>query len=164
MTTYDSQKDENYKFIKCMISSTIRDNTNLTRGINYTPFISNNDKTHEDILRIQMFGLVKRLESANIEKIVLGLSGGLDSTLALLVAVRAFKYLKRDLDNIKCITMPGLGTSERTLTNSYKLAKALGVSIETISIVDGSVRHMIEIGINPETDRSITYENCQDLS
>ena len=118
------------------------------------------DKRVQEIFSIQTAGLVKRLSHAKIDKVVLGLSGGLDSTLALLVAVRAFEVLKLPLKNIRCFTMPGFGTTKRTKSNAVKLAEALGVSIETVDITEGSLQQFKDIGHNAKS-QDVTYQNVQ---
>jgi NAD+ synthase (glutamine-hydrolysing) len=114
----------------------------------------------EEIINIQVAGLVKRLEQTNLKKVVLGLSGGLDSTLTLLVAKRAFELLNLPTENIHCYTMPGLATSDRTKSNAWKLAHACASSIEEIAINKGVEQHFIDIGHDSKTE-DITYENTQ---
>lgn len=136
----------------------------LKRKIAKSPFIPENQNDWEEkcekILNLQSEALKRRLEQIPDKKIFIGLSGGLDSSLALLVA--SISYFKMGLDpkDIKAITMPGLGTSQRTFTNSINLAKSLNVSLEEISIVEATKQHFKDIG-HDEDDLSITYENSQ---
>lgn len=123
-----------------------------------TPFIK--DGEEEFLLNIQAQGLRKRISHVNAEKLVLGLSGGLDSTLALIVCVRAMKLLGRSLKDIVAITMPCFGTSGRTLDNSVKLAKAYGVTLRKIEISKSVKRHLKDIS-HPETLHDAAYENAQ---
>ncbi len=136
----------------------------LNRYIDPTPFVPSNpaekDKRAEEIFSIQTIGLAKRLNQSGIKKIVLGLSGGLDSTLALLVAVKTFKLLNLPLKNIYTYTMPGFGTTKRTKSNAVKLAEALGTSMEEIDITKGATGHLKEIGHNSKT-QDLTFQNVQ---
>lgn len=118
------------------------------------------DKRVQEIFDIQTHGLVKRLNHANIKKVVLGLSGGLDSTLALLVAVKALEILKLPFKNICAFTMPGFGTTSRTKSNAIKLAEQLGTSINIIDITDGSLQQFKDIDHNTNK-QDVTYENVQ---
>ena len=122
------------------------------------PFISLGEE--EFALDIQASGLKKRIEHTNAQKIVLGLSGGLDSTLALIVAVRAMKQLNRPLTDVLTVTMPCFGTSSRTYENSIKLAKAFGVRLEKIDIGQSVKRHLKDIS-HPEDVHDAAYENAQ---
>lgn len=136
----------------------------LTRKIEKTPFVPEDEESRirrcETILNIQALGLKKRLESAHSANVVIGLSGGLDSTLALLVAVRAFDMLSIPRDQILAVTMPGFGTTKRTKNNAVKLATALGVELKTISIEKAVRQHFKDIGHDPEL-LDVTYENSQ---
>jgi NAD+ synthase (glutamine-hydrolysing) len=131
---------------------------------NPLPFVPSNngdlDKRVREIFDIQANALATRLESCNIKKVVIGISGGLDSTLALLVAVKAFKILYRDLSDIIGITMPGFGTSERTKSNAEVLMEKLGIASLCIDITDGCKQTMKDIGLDPD-NRTVTYENVQ---
>lgn len=153
---------KNYKTIEVVIGETPA--TLFERTLSTSPFVQKNEATKteasEEIIQIQVAGLAKRLEQSGIKKAVLGLSGGLDSTLTLLVAKCAFELLKIPVENIHCITMPGLATSEKTKSNAWKLAEATGVSIEEIPIGDGVVQHFKDIGHDGQT-QDITYENTQ---
>ena len=151
--------DGDYKVIEVNVSDRIK---NLDRSYKMYPFIPTNDKEKrfEEILEIQSSGLARRLIHLNNTKCVIGMSGGLDSTLAFLVIVRAFRKLERDNKDIICITMPGFGTTDRTYKNAISLVKEYGATLKEISIKEASLLHMKDIGLN-ENDRSITYENIQ---
>jgi len=114
----------------------------------------------EEILTIQAMGLARRLHHTHASKAVVGISGGLDSTLALLVAVRAFDLLGLDRRGIVGITMPGFGTTDRTYGNALALMRELGVTAREISIRAACEQHFRDIGL-PDGDRSTTYENAQ---
>ena len=135
----------------------------LTRDIDPHPFIpkdSDMQASCEEILNIQVAGLVKRLYHINAQKAVIGISGGLDSTLALLVTVKAFDKLGIDRKGIIGITMPGFGTTDRTYNNALKLMQTLDVTIREISIAKAVTQHFEDIGQNPKV-HDITYENSQ---
>jgi NAD+ synthase (glutamine-hydrolysing) len=114
----------------------------------------------EKILNLQAWGLRTRLEHTRAKRVVLGVSGGLDSTLALLVSARAFDMLRLDRKGILAVTMPGFGTTKRTKSNAQKLAELLGAEFREIPIGENVSRHFQDIGHNPET-RDVTYENAQ---
>ena len=114
----------------------------------------------DDILQIQTMGLVSRMEFMNAKSAVIGISGGLDSTLALLVTCLAFDTLDLPRSNIIAVTMPGLGTSNRTKGNALALMEALGVTSKEISIVAAVEQHFKDIGHDP-ANRNVTYENAQ---
>ncbi len=128
------------------------------RTYNKTPFILVGEE--EFALNIQSAGLTKRIEHTNANKIVIGLSGGLDSALALIVSVRAMKQLDRPLKDILAVTMPCFGTSSRTYENSIKLAKAYGVTLQKIDITKSVKRHLKDIS-HPEDVHDAAYENAQ---
>ena len=136
----------------------------LDRDIDPMPFVPQ-DEAHrsqrcEEIFQIQSHGLAKRLVHTRCEKAVVGISGGLDSTLALLVAVRTFDKLQLDRTGIIGITMPGFGTTDRTYNNALELMRSLGVTVREIPIRDACLQHFRDIGLDPE-DRSAAYENSQ---
>ena len=136
----------------------------LDRDIDPMPFVPK-DETHrnercEEIFRIQSHGLAQRMVHTRAEKAVIGISGGLDSTLALLVTVRTFDFLKMDRAGIIGITMPGFGTTDRTYNNALELMRGLGVTIREIPIRDACTQHFQDIGLDP-TNRSAAYENAQ---
>ena len=113
-----------------------------------------------DVFTKQVAGLTRRLKAIKCQSVVVGISGGLDSTLALLVCVGAFEKLSIPLKNLHAITMPGFGTSRRTYDNAALLCKGLGVKLEEISIVKSVTQHLKDIGHNgKKTD--VTYENAQ---
>ena len=135
----------------------------LLREIDPHPFIpksENMTESCEEILNIQVAGLAKRLYHINAHKAVIGISGGLDSTLALLVTVKAFDKLGIDRKGIIGITMPGFGTTDRTHNNAVKLMQTLGVTIREISIAKAVTQHFEDIGHNPLI-HDTTYENSQ---
>lgn len=135
----------------------------LLRDIDSHPFIpkeENMQASCEEILNIQVAGLAKRLYHINGTKAVIGISGGLDSTLALLVTVKAFDKLDLDRKGIIGITMPGFGTTDRTHNNAVKLMETLGVTIREINIAKAVTQHFEDIGQNPNI-HDVTYENSQ---
>jgi len=136
----------------------------LLRPISQTPFVPSDlnqrAKHCQEILNIQSTGLAKRLKYTGAEKITLGISGGLDSTLALLVAVRAFDTLDLDRKGIVAISMPGFGTTSRTQNNAEKIANILGVTLRRVSIHEAVRQHFRDIG-HDENVYDITYENTQ---
>ncbi len=135
----------------------------LLRDIDPHPFIpkeENMQASCEEILNIQVAGLAKRLYHINGTKAVIGISGGLDSTLALLVTVKAFDKLDLDRKGIIGITMPGFGTTDRTHNNAVKLMETLGVTIREINIAKAVTQHFEDIDQNPNV-HDVTYENSQ---
>ena len=136
----------------------------LTRKVSPTPFVPRDDAARAErcelILRIQAEGLAKRIEHTHARCAVVGISGGLDSCLALLVAVRACHILGRDPRDIMAITMPCFGTSKRTRSNAEILCEALDVSFQEINITATVQSHFADIGQDPET-YDVTFENCQ---
>ncbi len=138
--------------------------TELTRKYEKTPFVPSdkNDlaKRAEAILRIQSYGLKKRLGHTGSKTAVIGISGGLDSTLALLVTVRAMRLLNKPLSDIHAVTMPCFGTTERTHSNSEKLCRLFGVSFSEINITSAVNQHFKDISQDPDT-YDVTYENSQ---
>ncbi len=127
------------------------------------PFIPDSAKEREaraaEIFEIQATGLARRLSVVG-GKLVIGISGGLDSTLAVLVAVRAMKKLGLPTTNVTAVTMPCFGTTDETLNNALELMATLGVTTRTVSIKDAVLQHFKDIGHDP-TDFSVTYENAQ---
>lgn len=128
------------------------------------PFVPKDDILRNErcleIINIQSSALARRLIQLNYPKCVIGMSGGLDSTLAFLVTVRAFEKLNLDNKDIIGITMPGFGTTDRTYNNSIKLVESYNATLKEINIKEACTIHMKDIGLNP-TDISITYENIQ---
>ena len=133
----------------------------LEREINPAPFIPENvNEGCQEIFNIQTAGLAQRLSHTNCRKVVIGISGGLDSTLALLATVATFDMLGFDRKGIVAVTMPGFGTTNRTYTNALTLMQDLGVTIREISIQAACVQHFKDIGLSAD-DRSAAYENSQ---
>ncbi|MDE6002063.1 MAG: NAD(+) synthase, partial [Prevotella sp.] len=135
----------------------------LTRTINPHPFIpadADMAETCEDILNIQTAGLAKRLLHTNSQHVVIGISGGLDSTLALLVCVRTFDKLGLDRKGIIGVTMPGFGTTDRTHDNASALMQTLGISQMEIPISQAVLQHFEDIG-HDASHHDATYENSQ---
>lgn len=138
--------------------------TFLTRTFPKKPFVPSDEQTRaqrcEEILTIQAMGLKKRLAHTNARTAVVGISGGLDSTLALLVTARAFDMLGRDKKDIIAVTMPCFGTTDRTYQNACEMSKKVGATLIEVPIADAVNVHFRDIGHDPE-DHSVTYENCQ---
>ena len=136
----------------------------LDRTIDPMPFVPKNitkrSRLCEEVFAIQTLGLVKRLKHTSCRSAVIGISGGLDSTLALLVAVNAFDRLGLDRTGIVGVTMPGFGTTDRTYNNAVTLIKELGITFKEISIAAACRQHFADIGL-PEGDHSVTFENAQ---
>lgn len=136
----------------------------LTRSVNPHPFIpaegKGRSKRCEEIFNIQCDGLAKRIVHTNCETVVVGISGGLDSTLALLTCVRTFDRLGKSRRGIIGITMPGFGTTDRTYTNAIHLMQQLGITIREISIKEACLQHFHDLGHDPE-NHDVTYENSQ---
>ncbi len=134
------------------------------RKISKTPFVPESkgdlEARCEDILNMQAAGLYTRLNAIGCKKAVIGLSGGLDSTLALIVTIHAFDKLGIDRKNIIGVTMPGFGTTARTKNNSVNIAEQYGCTLRTISISDAVIQHFKDIG-HDEKVHDITYENSQ---
>ena len=148
-----------YKVIEVNVCDKIK---TLDRTYKMYPFIPVNDKEKrfEEILEIQSSALARRILHLNNTKCVIGMSGGLDSTLAFLVIVRAFRKLGRDNKDIIGVTMPGFGTTDRTYLNAINLVKEYGATLREVSIKEASILHMRDIGLD-ESDRSVAYENIQ---
>ncbi|MBE6009812.1 MAG: NAD(+) synthase [Lachnospiraceae bacterium] len=138
--------------------------TELIRSIDPSPFVPKNmadrNERCDEILNIQAMGLVKRLEHTNAKTAVIGISGGLDSTLALLVTVRAFDILGLPREGVQAITMPGFGTTDRTYDNAVSLIRDLGTTFREIPIRDAVTGHFKDIG-HDINNHDVTYENSQ---
>lgn len=135
----------------------------LMREVSPTPFIPKSDDMKascEEIFNIQVAGLAKRLSHTGCNNVILGISGGLDSTLALLVCIRTFDKLNLSRKGIVGVTMPGFGTTDRTYTNAINLMKSLGVTIREINIRKACVQHFEDIG-HDIAIHDVTYENSQ---
>lgn len=149
--------------ITACIPASIQRDFVLTRLVDKYPFIPKGDKLREhceEILNIQVCGLAKRLSHINCKTVVIGVSGGLDSTLALLVATQTFDKLGYDRRGIIGITMPGFGTTDRTYNNAITLMQNLGITIREISIAASVKQHFTDIEHNIDV-HDITYENSQ---
>ena len=138
--------------------------TTLTRFVDPAPFVPGREdqrrKRCEEIFMIQAMGLKKRLEHTHSQSAVVGISGGLDSTLALLVVVKAFDLIGKDHKDIVAVTMPGFGTTDRTYENALNLIKSLGAELMEVSIRESVMQHFKDIG-HDENVHDITYENSQ---
>lgn len=135
----------------------------LERTVSPHPFIpamEDMEVSCEEIFNIQVMGLVKRLVHTHAETVVIGISGGLDSTLALLVCVKAFDRLKRSRKGIVGVTMPGFGTTGRTYNNAMELMRSLGITVKEVSIVDAVTQHFEDINHDISV-HDVTYENSQ---
>ena len=153
--------DLEYREIKINIPDNIED---LTREYSKTPFVPEDKKKIseicEEILNIQSYGLAKRLLHTNINKTIIGISGGLDSTLAFLVIIKAYEILNLPKEKIIAITMPGFGTTSRTHNNSMKLINEYGATFREINITKSSLQHFEDIG-HDKNIKDVTYENAQ---
>ncbi len=136
----------------------------LERSINPMPFVPSRyaEKKHrcDEIVHIQAHGLIKRMNHAHIKKVIIGISGGLDSTLALLSTHRAFEMMDWDVANIIAVTMPGFGTTSRTKSNAVQLCEALSITLKTVDITDISLKEFEAIE-HDKDEHSVTYENVQ---
>ena len=136
----------------------------VTRLFDRHPFVPSDEREKDarcrEILAIQSHALAKRLAHTGLHKAVVGISGGLDSTLALLVCVRTMQILKQPAENILCVTMPGFGTTDRTYHNACDLVRAFGAQLLEIPIRDAALGHMRDIGHDPSV-QDVTYENTQ---
>lgn len=161
MNTY--RWDGEYAYLSVEFDMPIEE-TVLSRSFPQTPFTPSDNARRrercEEIFTLQAMGLKKRLAHTHCDSAVIGLSGGLDSTLALLVTVRAFDMVGLERKKIIGITMPGYGTTDRTYQNALDMAKALGVTLKEISIVKAVDQHFQDIGHDKDI-HDITYENCQ---
>ena len=161
MTTFETVTEPVYRE---NVFSLQMEETKLTRYIDPMPFVPSGERDRtlrcEEILSIQSMGLKKRLEHTHCKSAVIGISGGLDSTLALLVTVRAFDALGMDHSNIKAVTMPGFGTTDRTYDNAVSLIRCLGADFIEVDIKDAVNIHFRDIGQDPSM-HDVTYENGQ---
>lgn len=160
-TYYENSDASGYEVISfCACKGT----GSLARPVARLPFVPQGEdvlgKRAELILSMQANGLKKRLEHTNAQSAVIGISGGLDSALALLVTVRAFKALGKDLRDIVAVTMPCFGTTDKTLNNSLKLMQELGVTSRTVKIAESVRGHFKDIG-HDEKVKNAAYENAQ---
>lgn len=153
--------DEKYLHIPVHMEQVV---TRLTRKFDPSPFVPS-DKARrnercEEILNIQYRGLAKRYHHTGLKHAVIGVSGGLDSTLALLVTARAYDLLHIPRENIFAVTMPCFGTTNRTYTNACRMATALGTTLREVNIKAAVTQHFADIGQDPDK-HDVTYENCQ---
>ncbi len=134
----------------------------LTRTLDASPFIPKKDpsKRYEEIFTIQSLALAKRIEHTRAKSCVIGISGGLDSTLALLVTAKAFDIIGKERKEIIAVTMPGFGTSGRTYNNAQMLMQSLGTTIREISIKEACIQHFKDIA-HDINNHDVTYENAQ---
>ncbi|MEG2350378.1 MAG: NAD(+) synthase [Hungatella sp.] len=161
MNTHPEAATEDYMVVDFALQLETLD---LKRKINPSPFVPNHPeergKRCEEILLIQAMGLKKRLEHTKITHAVLGISGGLDSTLALLVTARAFDLLKIPRNQIHAITMPCFGTTDRTYQNACMMTEKLGAVLQEIDIKESVMQHFKDIGQSPD-NHDVTFENGQ---
>ncbi len=161
MTTYRTEKRADYIIIKFHLEE---EDTELERTFAPQPFVpykkEERDKRCDEILSIQSYGLKKRFEHTASKAAVIGISGGLDSTLALLVTVRAFDMLGMDRKKIISVTMPCFGTTDRTYDNACRLTKELGASLKEVDIKESVKQHFNDIDQDMD-NHDITYENGQ---
>ena len=140
------------------------DKDTLLRSYPKNPFVPASpdtfDRRCEDIFRIQATGLAKRMEHSRSKTAVVGISGGLDSTLALLVTAQTYQLLHRDPKDIIAVTMPGFGTTGKTYNNALTIMRLLGATVREVSIVDAVTQHFADIQHDPEL-HDVTYENAQ---
>lgn len=159
--------EKKYRFIEFAMSCQSDINTDIKEKyicFEKHPFVPQNKEKRidrcNDILQLQAIGLYQRLLKTNIKNVVLGLSGGLDSTLALLVCVKAFEMLGYSNNNIICVTMPAFGTTNRTYANAIQLAQNLNTQLYDINIKNACLQHFKDIGQDIK-NKDITYENTQ---
>ena len=162
MTTFVTEgADKNYERVYFRLKE---ERTELSRYFERTPFIPSNkidrEKRCDEILTIQAMGLKKRLAHTHCQSAVVGISGGLDSTLAVLVTARAFDMLKIPRENLVCVTMPCFGTTDRTYQNAVSLIKELGATLKEVRIEKAVRQHFADIG-HDENNHDVTYENSQ---
>ncbi len=142
----------------------VEQETGLTRKIEKSPFIPQDAMERElrlkEVLDIQAYGLRKRMEHTHCTHTVIGISGGLDSTLALLVTAKAYDLLGLDKKGIVAVTMPGFGTTDRTYQNALSMIEAVGATVREISIKDAVLQHFKDIGHDVD-NHNVTYENSQ---
>ncbi len=161
MTSFPGGQTDDY--FEQEFSLEVKENK-ITRTFPKAPFVPDNqderDKRCDEILSLQSMGLKKRLEHTNCKHAVVGISGGLDSTLAVLVTVRAFDLLDIPRENLICVTMPCFGTTDRTYQNAVSLIKELGATLKEVRIEKAVRQHFADIG-HDENNHDVTYENSQ---
>ncbi len=161
MNTFESSGEENYEKIRFHLED---EETSLTRIFDPAPFVpsgkADREKRCEEILTIQVLGLKKRLQHTGSKYTVVGISGGLDSTLALLVMTKAHDMLGLPRNQMTAVTMPGFGTTDRTYHNACELTRRLGAELLEVDIRDAVNLHFRDIGQDPDV-HDVTYENSQ---
>ena len=161
MTSFPGGQTDDY--FEQEFSLEVKENK-ITRTFPKAPFVPDNqderDKRCDEILSLQSMGLKKRLEHTNCKHAVVGISGGLDSTLAVLVTARAFDLLDIPRENLICVTMPCFGTTDRTYQNAVSLIKELGATLKEVRIEKAVRQHFADIGPD-ENNHDGTYENSQ---
>lgn len=159
--TFVTTNDKQYRYIGFDIEL---GETSLTRVVDSHPFIPSNDgeanRRYEEVLTLQALALKQRLTHTGCRSAVIGISGGLDSTLALIATVKAFDMMGLDRGNITCITMPCFGTTAKTRSNAVILSERYGCTVMTIDITAAVLQHFVDIGQDPEV-YDVTYENSQ---
>jgi NAD+ synthase (glutamine-hydrolysing) len=160
-TTFNQARKKGVRVVEVDFLNEISD---VNREFNPYPFVPSDTKMRLDraneITNIQAYSLIRRMKSANIKKAIIGISGGLDSTLALLSVHKAFKIAKWDFKDIIAITMPGFGTTGRTYNNAKRVCEILGVTFKDIDIKEICLNEFRAIG-HDKNDLSVTYENVQ---
>ncbi len=160
-TFFTTEPNESHAVVRFSLDM---EETKLTRHIDPMPFVPDDiqkrEQRCEEILGIQAYGLKKRLSHIHAKSAVIGISGGLDSTLALLVTARAFDIQKQDRKDIIAVTMPGFGTTDRTYDNAIRLIEKLGATCREIPIDEAVKQHFSDIG-HDILDKNVTYENAQ---
>lgn len=161
LNTFLTRDDGGYIIIPFSLK---QEETKLTRKFDRAPFVpteaATRNKRCDDILKLQSFGLKKRFEHTGAKTAVIGVSGGLDSTLALLVTARCFDLLGRERSGMIAVTMPCFGTTDRTYQNACKLAKTLGAVLREVDIKRSVTQHFEDIGQDVD-NHDVTYENGQ---
>lgn len=161
MTTYQVEGTGDYCDIEFHLK---KSDTNLTRYVDPNPFVpsdkSDRECRCEEILTIQALGLKKRMSHTGCKSVVVGISGGLDSTLALLVMAKAVDMLGLPRTSILSVTMPCFGTTDRTYNNACELTRKLGATLKEVNIQEAVRKHFVDIGQDP-AKHDVTYENCQ---
>lgn len=159
--TFVTTNDKQYRYIGFDIEL---GETSLTRVVDSHPFIPSNDgeanRRYEEVLTLQALALKQRLTYTGCRSAVIGISGGLDSTLALIATVKAFDMMGLDRGNITCITMPCFGTTAKTRSNAVILSERYGCTVMTIDITAAVLQHFADIGQDPGV-YDVTYENSQ---
>ena len=161
MTTYQVDGSYEYTDIEFHLKKT---ETELSRYVDPNPFVpsgkSDRERRCEEILTIQALGLKKRMAHTGCKSVVVGISGGLDSTLALLVMAKAVDMLGLPRTSILSVTMPCFGTTDRTYNNACELTRKLGATLKEVNIQEAVKKHFVDIGQDPDK-HDVTYENCQ---